>query len=223
MPSRTSSPRTTGSRAVVAHDTMSASASALARSATASAGRPCDCERRGGPLRGGERSSPDADPLDRPHRAMRSGHVRRKRARADDDEMPGVGARQVRRGEGRSRAGPAQRQRFAIDQRERVAGRAVHQHVERRDARKAALAIAREHGDDLDAQADPVPRGHQQQPIAFRRDRMARAHRCGRAGHELLSQRLDERTVVERGVHVGGGEIAERCCIGAALDGGPLC
>ena len=141
---------------------------------------------------------PDQHALDRPHRAVRRRHVRRERAGPDDEQRARVRTRQVGRRERGRGAGPPQGQRLAVDQRDRMPGRAVHQHVHRRDAREPALAVAGEHGDELDAQPLPVPRGHEQQPVAGRGHRVARAHRRGRAGHEGRAQRVDERRRVER-------------------------
>ena len=95
---------------------------------------------------------PHQHALDVAHRAMRLGHERRERAGPDDDERARVRARQVGRRQRGRRGRAPQRQRLAVDQRDRVAGRAVHQHVERADARDPALVVAREHRDDLDAE-----------------------------------------------------------------------
>ena len=194
MPARTCAPRTIGSRAVVAQRDDVGVRERVLESRDRRRRQALRRERRrralgavgdAGPTRSTRAMSRTAQCASAMYGASAPVPTTTQRAR--------VRARQVGRRERGRRRRATQRHRLAVDQRDRVAGRAVHQHVERADARDPALVVAREHRDDLDAEPGPVPRRHQQQAIALGRHRVARAHGRRRARDERGAQRVDER------------------------------
>ena len=100
-----------------------------------------------------------------PHSRMGGRHVGRKLPGADHEQRPALRSRQKARSERGCGRGAAQRQRFAIDERERMAGHAVEQHVGRGHGRHPARCVFGEGGDDLHAERFALaPRRHQEKP-----------------------------------------------------------
>ena len=159
---------------------------------------------------------PDADLLDRADRRMGARQERRHGARADHQQARSVFARQIGGGKcggaGRAPLGQA----LAVDQRLRLAGRAVEQEVDPHHRRLAEGVVAGRNGDDLDAHMafgggagghEIGPCGHQQQGRSRRIrlfDVVVMAHRLHGAVTERRAQRLHEAGKSQGTIDVGG-------------------
>ena len=150
-------------------------------------------------------AAPQHQLCDRPQRAMRARHVRRKRAASNDQQRGAILARKISRCEGRCGGSAAQRERLAVDQRARMSTRAVEQHVQRRHRGRAAFAVVREHRHQFDPQIlARAPGRHQQQPVAGAGDVVHMAQGRHAAFAKCLAQRFGKQFVVERGVDLRG-------------------
>ena len=139
-------------------------------------------------------AAPEAHAIDRADHAVRLDQPAGGPARPDHDQVPRAGTRQPRRRVRRRAGGAARRQLLAVEQRQHPAVAPVEQRVDGRDRPLLALAVAREHGDQLDA--DPVadaPRRHQQQRRGRHPGNVDRVIRAQRRRDVRLQRRVQRR------------------------------
>ena len=199
VPGASHAPRTIGSVDVVAQQTMSAARTAASSSRTGAAAMPSSASVRARP-----RPLQARRPHTRTVRPGRSAACARaihplKRARAHHEQRARVRPREHARGERRGGRRAPQRERLAIEQRQRFAARAVeHQHRGLHGGRRIG-----HHRDGLEHDHARVPGRHQQQRVApGQRVRVAQRHLGAVA--EGRFERARERFPGKRCMNVGG-------------------
>ena len=164
--SATSDPSNSGSRAVVAQQTMSAAAT--------SSSTPCGV------------AADQVDVLDRPHGADRLDVAVGLRAAAEDEQAARVGAREPAHRERRDRRRAHVGERDPVDERDRRERGRVEHHAHALDAGLPA------DGHELDHRVCARGRGHHEQLAARERERAARRVGLGvQAGQERRFERVD--------------------------------
>ena len=142
---------------------------------------------------------------------VRARHPRRQPPRTHQQQALGIRARQLPRGQGRGGRRAAQRERFAVNQRQRHAGGAIEQQVAGLHSARAQCRSPRHHGDRLHPDRPWRPGRHQQQAAGRRGGNVHRAQgvrmaqrRRGVAASKGRLERRGERQPRQSGMHLGG-------------------
>lgn len=170
---------------------------------------------------------PDLDALVTPHGMMGTDQMRRQRAGADHQQMPGILSRQIAGRQRRGTGSTPQGQRHTVDHRFRRAGIGIEQQIGADHRGQPGLGIVGEDADRLDADMPArLPGRHHQQGaagpvrmIGRRVDMEMAAQRHLAAGTKGVAQMLYQAAVGQGAVDGGSFDHAHRRSIRATAAG----